>query len=404
MVANKDKKKILFIENSVSHKAPGGSHKSLINLYDNLDFDKIEPFILLNEKNKMLTELMGNRNTYYLQHQTLDIKPNSKPGGYKQTNSTYNFSIFKANLGILYRLVRDVLPMTIKTINLIKKLDIDLVHTNTRIGSNQFGIIAAWLCGKKLVSHERIWTKKNWLNRLIFNFPDKIICISNSIKDNLLKIGVDRKKCTVIFNGRALPDIKKAFQKKYDDTSSFFNIGIMANISEYKGHSIFVKSAVSLLKKYPGMKFYIYGDTLTPDSKYLNKLKKIISENNCNDKIIFMGYVKEVNEIIQKLHINCCLTIGDEPLSGTIIESMLNKTVIISTKTGGSSEIITHKITGFLIKPDSVNDFVNAVDFLFKNRQFCKKITEEGYQFSKKNLTSKAYTKKVMQIYNEVLY
>ena len=68
MVANKDKKKILFIENSVSHKAPGGSHKSLINLYDNLDLDKIEPFILLNEKNKMLTELMGNRNTYYLQH------------------------------------------------------------------------------------------------------------------------------------------------------------------------------------------------------------------------------------------------------------------------------------------------------------------------------------------------
>ena len=226
--------------------------------------------------------------------------------------------------------------------------------------------------------------RKNWLNKLVFNLPDKIICISNSIKDNLLKIGVDKKKCTVIFNGRALPDIKKTFQKKYSDASSDFNIGIMANISEYKGHNIFVRGAVNLLKKHPKMKFYIYGDTLTPDSRYLNHLKNIISENNCNDKIVFMGYVKEVNEIIQKLHINCCLTIGDEPLSGTIIESLLNKTVIISTKTGGSSEIINHKITGFLIKPNSIDEFVNGVEFLFEDRQFVKKLLKRDISFQER--------------------
>ena len=33
-------------------------------------------------------------------------------------------------------------------------------------------------------------------------------------------------------------NIKKAFQKKYSDASSDFNIGIMANILEYKGHNI----------------------------------------------------------------------------------------------------------------------------------------------------------------------
>ena len=33
--------------------------------------------------------------------------------------------------------------MTIKTVKIIKKLDIDLVHTNTRVGSNQFGILVS---------------------------------------------------------------------------------------------------------------------------------------------------------------------------------------------------------------------------------------------------------------------
>ena len=92
--------------------------------------------------------------------------------------------------------------MTIRTIKIIKNLDVDIIHTNTRIGSNQHGILAAWICRKKIVSHERTWTKYNWFNNLIIKIPDKIICISKSIKQNLLNIGVQDKRCKVIFNGR----------------------------------------------------------------------------------------------------------------------------------------------------------------------------------------------------------
>ena len=153
---------------------------------------------------------------------------------------------------------------------------------------------------KKIVSHERTWTKYNWFNNLIIKIPDKIICISKSVKQNLLNIGVEDNRCEVIFNGRLFNQLPYNILEKYNQTElKTFKIGIMANISEYKGHSIFVKGAISLLKKYPKCRFYIYGDLDTPEKKYLNSLKDIIKRNNIEDKIKFKGYVKDVNHIIE---------------------------------------------------------------------------------------------------------
>ena len=408
-INKKYEQRILFIENSVSHRAPGGSHKSLINIYDSLDFEVYRPYILLNEKSEILTQLFKDRDTLYLNHPTFDNLPKfkfgfSKKNDYKNRNKYIFLKKMKENLGIIYRIFRDTIPMTIKTVRIIKKLDIDLVHTNTRIGSNQFGILAAWICRKKIISHERMWTKSNWFNNIILKIPDRIICISRSIKDNLLSIGVKSERCEVIFNGRAFNHVPDSVLDKYDEKfSGNFKIGLMANICEYKGHTVFVRSAVRLLKKYPNFKFYIYGDLLTPEQKYLQSLKEIIREKNFENQIIFKGYVKNVNSIIQNLHINCCLTIGEEPLSGTIIESLINKTVIIATNTGGSGELIKDNINGLLIKPNSVESFIACVERIYKNKIDAKKIVNNGYEFARSNLSTAIYAKKVSNVYKKIL-
>ena len=401
------KKKILLIENSVNHIAPGGSHKSLLNLYNQLDHSIYEPFILLNQKSSYFSEMFSGINVLYIDHQTLDIKPDSKIGFETKNNVINKIGYFKSlrmNLGIVYRIFRDIIPMTYKTIKIIKNLNVDLIHTNTRIGSNQFGIIAEKKKKKKIISHERTWTKKNWFNKLIIKIPDKIICISKSIKENLLSIGVQDDRCKIIFNGRIFNNIPDSVINKYEENNSNpFRIGLMANISEYKGHTIFVKTAIKLLKKYPNFKFYIYGDLSTPEQKYFKSLKDIIKKNDFENHIIFKGYVKNVNCIIQNLHINCCLTIGQEPLSGTIIESFINKTAIVATNTGGSPELIENNINGLLITPNSVKSFFESVEKLYENKSIAKKIVKNGYEFARNNLSADIYAKNVSKLYTEIL-
>ena len=60
--------------------------------------------------------------------------------------------------------------MTYKTIKLIKKLDIDLVHTNTNSFQSVWHYYSMALREKVNLRIERIWTKKNWLNKLVLTF------------------------------------------------------------------------------------------------------------------------------------------------------------------------------------------------------------------------------------------
>lgn len=400
------RKKILFVENSVSHMSPGGSHKSLINLVKNLDPNTYKPYILLNRKNELISKLFDLKNikVFYLNHQTIDTNQNSKFGFYKEENKSRNKLVKKIRniIGIYYRILFDIFPMMLKTIKLIRQLKIDIVHTNTRIGSNQFAILAAWIFSIPIVSHERWWTKSNFLNVFVSSLPDSIVCVSSAIKSNLISLGVDKNKCNVIFNGRNIQNINNNYKKYENYKSNEFNIGMMANISEYKGHTIFVQSAIRLLKKYENMRFYIYGSTDSPQKEYLDLLTKIIHDAGQKDKIILKGYIENVDNIFNSLHINCCLTLGEEPLSGTIIEGFINNTAVVATRTGGSPELIKNKETGLLIEPNSVEDFVLGVESLYNNERLLKRITKNANNYAKTYLSNEVYVKNISNIYSSL--
>ena len=399
------KKRILFIENSKSNHSIGGSHKSLYTLINGLDRTKYEPFLLLNQRNPYL-KLFDSLEipVYYIEHQKWDTRdvPSEGDGNGMSRKGPSPTDTIKSFFGILFRIGKDVIPMTLRTMGFIRRLKIDVIHTNTRIGSNQHGILAGWITSTPVICHERWWTPDSWLNRRLVNVPKMIICVSKAIKANVLEIGSVESKCRVIYNGRELPAISECGDKYKSIADKKFTIGFMSNISEYKGHTVFVKGAIELMRRYLNMEFHIYGSTEAADAQYLEFLKEIIEDAGFMKAIQFKGYIKEVNEVIQGFHINCCLTIEDEPLSGTIIEGFLNQTVVIATKTGGSPELITHEENGWLIEPDSLDAFVDAVEKLYHNPSLMKKLAENGYDFAVKNLSGQVYVERVEQVYEDL--
>ncbi|MBC8344565.1 MAG: glycosyltransferase family 4 protein, partial [Bacteroidetes bacterium] len=342
---------------------------------------------------------------FFLDHQKWNTRtiPSTNNGNGNNKNQPQQRKSIKSLFGVLFRVIIELVPMTVKTMGFIRRLHIDIIHTNTRIGSNQHGILAGWLTGIPGISHERWWTPDTWLNRRLIEVPKVIICVSDAIKSNILEIGSVESKCRVIFNGRKLPALSGTGNKYSKVDVNKFAVGFMSNISEYKGHTVFVKGAIELLKKYPEMEFHIYGSTETAESQYLEFLKDLIDRAGFTDKIQFMGYVREVNTVIQGFHLNCCLTIGDEPLSGTIIEGFLNRTVVMATKTGGSPELITHGENGWLIEPNSVEAFMNAVENLYQSPTLMKKLANNGFEFALQNLTDESYVNNVQQVYEDVL-
>ena len=175
-------KRVLFIENSRSDLAIGGSHKSLHALISGLDKKKYLPILLLNEKSIFLKYFDDlNIPVFYLNHEEWDLKKirmHMEKISTAKENADRGFKGFQKyryQLAIMVRLIHTIIPMTIKTIQVVKKYNVNLIHTNTRIGSNQHGILAGWLTHTMVVSHERWWTPNNWFNRFIARRINKII-------------------------------------------------------------------------------------------------------------------------------------------------------------------------------------------------------------------------------------
>jgi glycosyltransferase involved in cell wall biosynthesis len=100
--------------------------------------------------------------------------------------------------------------------------------------------------------------------------------------------------------------------------------------------------------------------------------------------------------------VTCCLTIGGEPLGGVIVEGFINKTLVISTDTGRSKELIENKKNGLLIKPGSVKEFVSSLKTVHNNPTLSIKLTKNAYKFALNNLSNNRYVKNIEGVYENI--
>ena len=154
-------------------------------------------------------------------------------------------------------------------------------------------------------------------------------------------------------------------------------IGGVGNIEERKGYSEFVEVAKEVLKEVPTAKFLIFGAVVDP--VFAENLKRKIKDLGLEEKIIFMGFIKEVEKIFAILDILLFPT-RHEPFGRVIIESFACKVPVISSDSGGPQEIIENGKDGFLFEPGDVNGMARCVVGLIKDKELADKITENAYQ------------------------
>ncbi len=161
-------------------------------------------------------------------------------------------------------------------------------------------------------------------------------------------------------------------QYKLTDMDTFI-VGIIGRIEEAKGQYLVIE-AIEKLKDL-NIKALIVGHTM--DEEYLNGLKQKIKELNIEEKIIFTGFTKEVNE-----HMSLCnttvLATPKETFGLVVIESMINGVPVIATNNGGPLEIIKDNIDGLLFNRTSV-DLAQKLSQLYKDKELKEKLSLNAF-------------------------
>lgn len=276
---------------------------------------------------------------------------------------------------------------------IIKKNNIDIIfNSNSTYGYSILPILKATYPNIPIMDyiHMEEWYNRNGGFSRDSSFVDSVIdktfvCNENSKKilvnhfkrkeDEIktIYIGVDEQK----FNPSKYD--KNKLKEKYAINKNLKVISFIARIDYQKRPILFMKILEKLLKKIDDTIIIVAGD-----GPLLHKMKEMAKKAKIDDKIKFLGAIKETTDIyaISDLTVNCSIKEG---LALTTYESLSMGVPVISADVGGQSEIINDNV-GVIVKclqneddvmnlnytDEEVDSYVTGIEKILANLDYYK--------------------------------
>ncbi len=251
----------------------------------------------------------------------------------------------------------------IKSLNKIfKELEPDIVHTHASLSAR----IAAKI-NKILVVNTRhcLEDKKSFIKTGVYGFinnllSDRVIGVSEAVCENLRLDGIKEDKLGMVYNGikplKKITNTEKEFiRRRYGISQDKTIVGVVARLEPVKNHYMFLEAAKAVATICPEAMFMIVGE-----GSLMDDLKKKAIDDGIENKVIFTGYIDNVNDIMNVIDIHV-LTSIKEALSISLIEAMSIGKPVIATMSGGPEEVVENMKNGILVGTDDVVNLTMAI-------------------------------------------
>ncbi|MEG2583786.1 MAG: glycosyltransferase family 4 protein [Oscillospiraceae bacterium] len=284
----------------------------------------------------------------------------------------------------------------------------DIVHTHASMSAR----IAAKLCGIKVVytRHSVFEPPKRissgigkLLNGFINNHTaDRIIAVAEAAKENLVKTGVKADKIQVILNG--VDALTPYTEEQIKKVKAEYGIGdgqkvaaIVARLNVVKGHKYFVEAARIIRDHEIDAKFLIAGT-----GEVEEELKKQISDYELEDVVIMLGFLEDVEPLMNILDVQVNCSFGTEATSLSLLEGMsLGKPAVV-TEFGGNPGVIEDGKNGYLLPIHNPDDMAVKIEELFTDQQLYNTMKNNCTRIYNKKFTSKVNTRNIENVYIEL--
>jgi len=263
------------------------------------------------------------------------------------------------------------MAFVLKTITGAKKPDVIIIsHINLALVGLLIKIINP-KCKIWLIAHGiEVWRPLSVLKNIFLKRCDKIICVSNFTKQQMIKRHkTDAALCEVL-NNAVDPFIKlpETFTKpdrllnKYrllNTTPVIFTLTRLASTEQYKGHDHVIQVISKLKDKFPAIKYILAGQY---DHKEEIRIQKLISGAKVDEQVILTGFIAE--EEIPDYFLLADLFVLPSKKEGfgiVFIEAMACGLPVICGNADGSVDAICNGELGTAINTDDLAELEKAI-------------------------------------------
>lgn len=244
----------------------------------------------------------------------------------------------------------------------VKKEHIDIIHSHHRMGAF-YGRLVSILTGAKCVytAHNIFFDKKRWL---LFSLKNsQIVAVGKGVKNNLIQVyGIQEKRIKIIYNSIYLKKLN-VFNRQIETLKGQDKIlvGNIGRITQQKGIDIFLEALRIVINQNPKVVGVIVG---TGDEE--EKMKNLTAQLKINNNVLFLGFQKNVLDIISQLDFIVLSSLWEGfPL--TPIEVFSQGKTIIASDISGNNEIVEDGNNGILFTSGDVDDLAAKIIFLINN-------------------------------------
>ena len=236
-----------------------------------------------------------------------------------------------------------------------------------------------------------------WLNKKV----SKVIVISEALKQFSIEVEkINLNKIIVIRYGLDNFELKvknKNLRKQLGYTDKDFVFGIIARLTEQKGHIYLLEAFKKISTKHKEVKLLIVGD-----GHLKNHLKDIVEKINLKNSVHFLGIREDTPDIYNAIDAFIHPSLW-EGFGLVFLEAMSFSLPIIATNVSAIPEVVEKDRTGVLVKPKNSEELFAAMEVFIKDKALAKKYGEMGKIRVKEKFSVENMVNKTSKVYLEVL-
>lgn len=257
----------------------------------------------------------------------------------------------------------------------VKTEKIDVIHSHHRMAAFYAKIISMF--GKvKCVytAHNVFYDKKSVMRFALSNC--QIVAVGNGVKKNLVDVyQIPEQKIKVVYNSIKI-EKKGTINTTLSEKSrqGKILIGNIGRLTQQKGVDIFIRAISEVLDCFPNVLGVIVGD-----GEERADLEKLVSDLKLSNNVIFLGYQKNILQIISQLKF-VVLSSRYEGLPLLPIETFSQRKTIIASNISGNNEVVTDSVTGLLFEKDDIEGLAGKIKELLKDEKLCEQLERNAQQ------------------------
>ena len=266
-----------------------------------------------------------------------------------------------------------------------KETDINVVHF----------VHSAWLNSPFHVSRmsKNLYGVYQWLYTSINTFLEKqafqkskiLIAVSETIKQELINIGINENKIKVVLNGVDIDEFKPISQER-NQFSLPENVDLALFVGEFKTNRKNLDTVLKALVNVPSLHLAVVGSI--EDSPYPQLAKQLELE----ERVHFLGYRSDIAKIMQAVDF-FVFPSRYEPFGMVVSEAMASGLPVITTAVSGVAAIITPECGIVLPDSEDILALTNAMLRLTNNFELRKQMGQVARAIAEQHSwTSKATT------------